>query len=241
MQGQYIEINGIDLYYEQSGNGDNLILIHTAGTDGRIWMDAAARLSSRFRVFNIDLPGHGKSIPWRNWRRNRPTVEFYAATITEFLNKLSLDKVSVLGCSIGADVALALAAGNDKRIERVYAMEGAAKTDTFKESEILSTDPYDLARTFNFCGPMALKQNMEKLYWNRTSNNRDIYIGDLLAWNNFDMREKLKEANIPVILLRGIDDPVVSEEMVRETVKLNRKFKMHQIEGLGHYPMIENP
>ncbi|MEM0158166.1 MAG: alpha/beta hydrolase [Thermoplasmataceae archaeon] len=243
MEGHYIGIQGHAVYYETAGagNGENVLLIHTAGTDSRIWHQVAAKLSESFSVIIIDLPGHGKSSPWDNWRRIRPSVEYYSSVVTEFILQLDLSELTVVGCSLGADVALDLATSNGSQIKKIIALEGAGKTRTFNESDILNVDQYDLARTFNFCGRKATKENMEKLFWIRTSNNRDIYVGDLLAWNQFDRREQLRRSNIPVALVRGSDDPIVTREMLEETLSLNSLFRMAEIEGLGHYPMIEDP
>ncbi len=54
-------INGNEIYYEESGQGTPLVLLHGFPLDSRIWLQQRAALSSRFRVITPDLRGFGRS------------------------------------------------------------------------------------------------------------------------------------------------------------------------------------
>ncbi|OWP56839.1 MAG: hypothetical protein B2I17_01760 [Thermoplasmatales archaeon B_DKE] len=239
--GKYSDINGINIYYEVNGKGIPLLLLHTAGTDGRVWKKMVEYLPADYMTIVPDLPGHGKSWPWEGWRKKRVSVNYYAETISKFIESLDLNHVIILGCSIGADIALMLTTMIGDRISMAICAEGAGKTNTFIEQDILKTDPGNVERAFDFCGKNASKSSIEDLIWIRSSNNKEIYIGDLLAWNNFDILDKLSSINNNVILMRGEDDPVVSEFMLIETSKKLRHSEYMTLPGFGHYPMIENP
>ncbi len=241
MVGKYSKINGLRIYYEIDGDGDPMLLLHTAGTDGRVWRKMIESLPAGYKTIVPDLPGHGKSWPWTNWRKTRVDVRFYADAISGLVEELNLDRIVLLGCSIGADIALMLTTIIGNRIELAICAEGAGKTNTFVEQDILKTDPGSVERAFDFCGRDASKDSIEDLIWIRSSNNRDIYIGDLLAWNNFDIMAKLPSINNKIILLRGEDDPVVSETMIRDTSAKLKHSKYMTMSGFGHYPMIEKP
>lgn len=239
--GNYVSIDDRNLYYETSGSGFPVVFIHTAGTDGRIWKHFVERLPQNIQAIVPDLPGHGKSWPWTNWRKTRVDVAFYADSMVKFIDTLKLDKVLVVGCSIGADIALMLAKLLEGRAVASVVIEGAAMTHTFPEEVILKTEPGNVERAFDFCGRNAKKQYIEDLLWIRSSNNRDIYVTDLLAWNNFDYSKELATTNTRVYLMRGEDDPVVTESMLEETSKILKKGSKTTLRGLGHYPMIEDP
>ncbi|MEM3193212.1 MAG: alpha/beta hydrolase [Candidatus Parvarchaeota archaeon] len=198
-------------------------------------------LKSDYMTIIPDLPGHGKSWPWINWRKRKVDVEFYAETISKLLEELGIERIMVLGCSIGADIALMLTTMIGDKIRLVICAEGAGKTNTFVEQEILKTEPGNVERAFDFCGRRATKGSIEDLIWIRSSNNRDIYIGDLLAWNNFDIMKKLPSINTKIILMRGEDDPVVTDEMLKDTSRELRNSEQITLPGFGHYPMIEDP
>lgn len=241
IEGCYIEIDGRDIYYEKSGAGSTLLCLHTAGTDGRIWKEFAQTMSSDFSVLVPDLPGHGKSTPWEDWRSAPVSVSYYADVVEKLIEALDLKQVILVGCSIGAVIALRLSLNKSGRISKSIVVEGAGKTHTFRDEDILSTDQYSIERAFNFVGRKALKENVEKLFWIRTSNNRSVYIADLFAWNSFDMSSELGRIGIPVYLVRGEDDPVVTNDMVEETRKSIPQSEYITAAGLGHYPMIESP
>ena len=67
------------VYVEEAGQGIPLLLLHTAGADGRQWRDLLndAEVTRRFRCIAFDMPWHGKSSPPAGWegesyRRTRP-------------------------------------------------------------------------------------------------------------------------------------------------------------------------
>ncbi len=240
-KGNYVTIDNRDLYYETTGTGFPVVFLHTAGTDGRIWKHFVEKLPGNIQAIVPDLPGHGKSWPWTNWRKARVDVGFYADAMAKFIKALKLEKVLIVGVSIGADISLMLANMLEGTAVASVVVEGAARTRTFPEEVILKTEPGNVERAFDFCGRNAKKEYIEDLIWIRSSNNRDIYVTDLLAWNNFDYSKDLKNTDTRVYLMRGEDDPVVTETMLEETIKLLKNGSKQTMSGLGHYPMIEDP
>lgn len=239
--GNYVTIDGKELYYETKGTGFPVIFLHTAGTDGRIWKYFVDLLPDKFKAIVPDLPGHGKSWPWTNWRKARVDVAYYADAMQKFVEALGLEKLVVVGCSIGADISLMLSKLLEKTAVACVSIEGAARTKTFQEEVIMKTEPGNVERAFDFCGRNARKQYIEDLIWIRSSNNRDIYVTDLLAWNNFDYRNELATTSTKVYLMRGEDDPVVTDAMLDESLKTLKNGNKTTLRGLGHYPMIEDP
>lgn len=56
-----LTVNDIEMYYEERGAGEPLILLHRFGGCGQLWLPLADRLAERFRLIVPDLRGHGKS------------------------------------------------------------------------------------------------------------------------------------------------------------------------------------
>jgi len=56
-----IQIGGVELYYESTGVGDAVVLIHGLGSWAGDWAKQVEALSSTFRVIAVDLRGHGRS------------------------------------------------------------------------------------------------------------------------------------------------------------------------------------
>lgn len=93
------------LYNEIRGSGPTLVLLHGWALNLRVWDGLAAALSDRFRLIAIDLPGHGRS----EWLPERSSLEEQAEQIRETVSSLT-DEYSLLGWSLGGQLALQLAA-----------------------------------------------------------------------------------------------------------------------------------
>ena len=93
------------LWVKDIGQGPPLVMLHAAGTSGRIWWQHIPRLARRFRVLTIDLPGHGQSP-----RPKEPlSIEGMSAELNQTLQALNLSQVNLVGLSLGGMVAQVLA------------------------------------------------------------------------------------------------------------------------------------
>lgn len=95
------------LHYKISGSGtEDLVLLHGFMENLNIWNDMEPKLSERFRLIKIDLPGHGQS----RICGETHSMDFMAEKVVEVTQSLGLEKFHVLGHSMGGYVALAMAA-----------------------------------------------------------------------------------------------------------------------------------
>jgi pimeloyl-ACP methyl ester carboxylesterase len=94
------------LSWQSFGTGEPLLLIHGLGTGSDDWAVLAPRLARTYRVLSVDLPGHGRSPALSE----KPSVPALADVLEHDLDALGLDRVHVLGNSLGARLALELAA-----------------------------------------------------------------------------------------------------------------------------------
>ena len=96
--------NGIDIYYEQSGQGRPFLLLHGNGESHAIFDGLAAALKARYCVYALDTRCHGKStqtaaISYRDMMED----------VAAFIVTLGLDRPLVLGFSDGAITGILLA------------------------------------------------------------------------------------------------------------------------------------
>ena len=106
----------INLYYEKTGTGVPLIMLHGNGEDHTIFNKATAVLKKHFTVYAIDTRGHGKSSPVDELHYDDMANDVY-----EFICKLNLEKPIVYGFSDGGIVALILAIKHPEAISRIVA------------------------------------------------------------------------------------------------------------------------
>ena len=94
------------LHHEISRNGKKpLVLLHGFMENTTIWDEMEAHLSKDFILIKIDLPGHGKSKVYQGIH----TVELMAEKVKEVIDALKLEKINLLGHSLGGYVSLAFA------------------------------------------------------------------------------------------------------------------------------------
>ncbi|MGH8208389.1 MAG: alpha/beta fold hydrolase, partial [Steroidobacteraceae bacterium] len=102
------------LYVETRGRGPDLVLLHGWGLNLRVWDGLARELEKSFRIIAVDLPGHGRS----EWNPKARTPAEQAWQVHAALASRS-DRYSLLGWSLGGQIALDLAAAMPGSLERL--------------------------------------------------------------------------------------------------------------------------
>ncbi len=100
---KYVHFRGKKIFYSESGSGQPVLLLHGYLETSEVWDRFASRLSGKFRVIAIDLPGHGSSDIYAEVH----TMEFIAAMVEGFMNTLGIEKAIIAGHSLGGYAALA--------------------------------------------------------------------------------------------------------------------------------------
>src|SRR5947209_1452572 len=115
---RYTTISNCQIRYLRTGSGRPLVLLHTLRTQLDYFLPLLRELGQGFDVLVPDLPGHGHS--------SAPAIEYTAKyftdSIEQFLDACDLKDVVLVGESIGASIALGLAARQNPRITRVVAL-----------------------------------------------------------------------------------------------------------------------
>jgi 3-oxoadipate enol-lactonase len=100
------------LYYEASGTGDPVVLIHAFSVDRRMWAPQVAALERRFRVIRYDLRGHGNSAA---------PSEPYAPheDLKSVLDAVGAGRATLIGLSAGSTLAIDFAIAYPDRVRRL--------------------------------------------------------------------------------------------------------------------------
>jgi pimeloyl-ACP methyl ester carboxylesterase len=112
-QGHTVQINSIEMYYEEYGVGSPLVLLHGFGGSSQNWHPFIAKLSERYRLVVVDLRGHGYSTN----PENRFTHRDAANDVLLLLDKLGINRFSAIGMSTGGMTLLHMATNQPKRID----------------------------------------------------------------------------------------------------------------------------
>lgn len=117
------KVNGIDLYYEEHGQGAPILCIHGTSSSALMWGDAVPELAQLGRLITYDRRGCTRS--QRPDRYERTSVAEHADDAAALLEALDAPPAVVIGRSYGGSVALDLALGYPDRVRALVLLEGA--------------------------------------------------------------------------------------------------------------------
>jgi pimeloyl-ACP methyl ester carboxylesterase len=120
--GKFVKVNGQNIYYEESGSGQPLLLLHGFGRTLEDWKPFMTDLAKSHRVIAIDLPGHGRSDLMDS---TETYLHKQAATqVMGLIGALKLDSLSVIGFSSGAFITLYLATMKPELAKKIIVVAG---------------------------------------------------------------------------------------------------------------------
>ncbi len=109
------EANGARVYYEQSGQGKDVLLLHGWGCTTEHFRPIITDLEKDFRITVIDFPGHGKSSrPPEPWG-----VPEFGECVRQLLDQLQINACHIIAHSFGGRVALYLSSHYPERVEKM--------------------------------------------------------------------------------------------------------------------------
>src|SRR5687768_838972 len=119
--GQRVNVNGMQMYYEVSGAGAPLIVLHGAYMNIPSMGAIIPRLAETHRIYAVELQGHGRTTDI-----SRPiTYQNLADDVAAFMKAVGLQKADVFGYSMGAQAAMQLAIRHPESVNKVVFASGA--------------------------------------------------------------------------------------------------------------------
>jgi pimeloyl-ACP methyl ester carboxylesterase len=113
---QKLEIEDVSIGLRQIGKGKNLVFIHGFPTHGYTWRKVIPQLSKHFRCHILDLPGLGDS----EWTNNSDfNSKSQARYVTKALEKIGIDRYSLIAHNSGATVTRFIAYKEKEKIENL--------------------------------------------------------------------------------------------------------------------------
>jgi pimeloyl-ACP methyl ester carboxylesterase len=243
------------LGYNRVGSGDPLVLLHGFGSTRDDFAGLVTALAADFEVWSFDLPGHGES-PMID---GVPTVAALTAAVLRDLDAHGLDRVHVLGNSLGGRIAIELACeGRARSVVAISPSGLGLPAERMHQGNLMITSrlinmarrPWIDALSETAAGRTALLAGMRSLPWRATPVEARIGKGGFGAQRGFwptlvnailaDVPTGLDRIDCPVIVAQGSLDIVGSAQTPRYT-PLIRGAQFVPLPGGGHAPMSDNP
>lgn len=248
-----IEVNGAGLYYEASGDGAPLVLVHAGIADGRMWEAQVEAFSPLYRTIRHDMRGFGRS-------PMVPGPYAHHEDLRGLLDGLGIGRATLVGSSLGGGAVLDFALENPERVDELVLVGSAVGGFAFEEDppeewdELVAADEAgDLERVSELevrmwvdgprRGPDAVDPSVRDLA--REMNlialqNEALELGEELEPET-PAATRLSEIQAPTLVLVGDGDRprvLATADLLAENIPDARKTT---ITGTAHLPNMERP
>jgi pimeloyl-ACP methyl ester carboxylesterase len=244
MKQQMLSLGEIELELHDEGDGPPLLFLHS-GQGFVPEQPYVAMLTKRYRVIAPSHPGFGRSsLP--EWL-DRP--DDIALLYLELLDRLGLPKVKLVGCSIGGWIAAELATAAPTRVEKL-ALVGPVGIKTGPRNRLDIPDIFGVSQEklaeMMFHEPAKFRPDFTKMSPEQLTviaRNREALA--LLVWepymHNPKLKHRLHRLTMPVLLMRGASDGLVSANYLERYAQLVPQARIATIAAAGHSPQAEQP
>jgi pimeloyl-ACP methyl ester carboxylesterase len=245
-------IRDIITYYEDTGEGDPLVLIMGLGGDMQAWALQTPALAKHFRVITYDNRGSGRSSS-----PDKPyTIAGMADDLAALMDQLGIAKAHILGFSMGGYIAQEFAAKYPARVDKLILLATAAYIDGYGKNVVKSW--IDVRRsnmsreqvvrlTANWLyGPDLLddEDRFERSIQNSVANpyaqQDHAFIRQAQAVLAFDMRDRIAKLTQETLVIGCENDNLVPVRNAERLAQLLPKATLKVLPG-GHVGCIENP
>lgn len=231
--GKHIEVLGRDIYYEEYGEGEPILMLH--GGPGSIanFSKVIPELSKYYRVIAMDTPGQGHSE-----RAHDVSYQLLAENASAFIDKLGIKKCYVVGFSDGACTGLLLAGNRPEVISKVFVSGGFSNVDGFTDEAKAFWSTLTPEKVEQSWGGWHLKY--QRLY---PENDWKAVIHDLRDMVNDEIyitEEKLKRITSKVLLAYGDNDEFTLEHIIY-LYRTIPDTELMILPGTGHTTFNEQP
>lgn len=256
--GRYVqaEISGVvqRLYFEEAGQGQPVLCIHTAGADNRQWRHILndAELIQRYRFIALDLPWHGKSLPPEGWETQEYllTTGAFIDTVLAFMEAIGLEMPIFAGCSMGGRIALQLALSQADRFKGFIAIEASDfqpawyDIDWFHRPDAHGGEMGAALVSANIA-PQAPAAERWNTQWMFMQSGPGVFRGDLAFYTRDDsLVGRLGEIDTKraaMHIMVGEYDLTCTPEDARRTAAAIPGATLKVMPEIGHFPMSEHP
>ncbi len=259
-QGRFIEVDNQQIHYLDYGERAPVLLLHGGGAGSAIWFRQIEALSKTHRVIAPDHPVFGLS---SQRAFEPPFVESLVRYLSAFMDTVGLDKVDVVGLSMGGQGALALAIDRPERIDRVVVIDSAGlgkafpllfklanvpllgrlitrpsrmgQDNYFKTMEVANSEFADANAYRQYAYDVTLSDGHSRAMRSSLST-----ITGMRGQKEIFTDTQLMSITAPALAIWGDQDPLFPVEHGYRLAKLAPDARLHVIEDARHVPLLDH-
>ena len=207
-----------------------LVFIHGVGLDHQMW-NYQVSYFNEFSTLTYDLLGHGKT----PLSKDKLTLKDFSNQLLELLDHLKIEKINLIGFSLGSLIALDFSSHFQKKVEKLILIGTTYKRSDEERSLVL--DRYNQAKLNKPISKQALKRWFSDKYLEDNPETYDFFMKILnkepkdhknflrayeLFANHYDDFEAIKKIHTKTLVMTGSDDigstPAMSKELVKDLI-----------------------
>lgn len=243
-----IEVDGIGVRMLERGSGRSVLLIHGLGGSIESWSQNIDALSQESRVLALDLPGFGQS--------DKPkisyTILFYRNFVAKFMESLGINNASIVGSSLGGQIAAELAVTRPALLDRlVLSNPAGALPRSFRGSPALrrymkvtsARSLEEVKRALYAVDKRPVDDSYAKLVFERLSqpNARAAFQSALKESASAPrLGPRLSRIHSPTLVLWGKEDIMIPAKFAEPFMRM-KNCRVVLLERCGHRPHAERP
>jgi len=243
--GQFIDTSMGKIHYIKHGNGKiPVVLIHGNFVSARFFEPFLKRLPDKYTAYCPDLPNFGFSdeLP------GDVTLDGYAKAVEAFVDALGLNNFILVGHSLGGGVVISYAIKNQSKIKKLILIDSAPinsmniSTESHTVLNIYRYNPQMIKSSLMFNAPMYPdEQFFDRMAADALRMAPKAFVGNSVALSNYDYREQAKNLNIPVYVVYGDKDAIITSEEMKRTAESFPNSRFILLKDIGHSSIIESP
>lgn len=245
---QFLPLKNYNLRYRDQGKGKTVLLLHGYLESLETFETFANDLSKLARVITIDLPGHGSS----ELKVKSCSVENMDEAVNELVTHLQVEKINLIGHSMGGYVALAFADKYKEKLDSFCLFHSSPNADTEekkanrkREIELINQNKKEIICKTSIPNTFS-NNNLDKFATEieqitkiacKTSD-KGIIVALEAMMNRPDRNHVLKALDIPKVSIMGQEDNFIPLSVAKEIAKAN-DLNPFILENSGHMGFIE--
>ena len=252
MKESFIMAGDAFLHVADSGKGDKcVVLLHGYLESLYVWDDFLPLLTPEVRVITVDIPGHGISEPIAEVH----SMELMADVLHDMLDAMSIDKVTMVGHSMGGYISLAFCEKYPERLDGVVLLSSSPMADTEQKIEnrrreiaLVRAGKKDVLAAvapetgFAVQNRKRLKDYIEDLVEQVHMTDEDGIVALLEGMiARKDQNEMLRTSPVKQLFILGKHDNYIPVEAAEAFVANNPQAQVAWLEKSGHMGFVEEP
>jgi pimeloyl-ACP methyl ester carboxylesterase len=222
-------VDGRSIPYLVGGQGHPLLLLHGLAASFDWWQYNAPALARQFTVYLTDLPGFDRLA-----RVSAPdTMRGYTMWLRKFLDAVGLEQCHVLGISMGAEIALRLAADSPDRVDRLVLVTPSAMLTGDSPIRHTITGIRVLTELPGALIPLAIVNGLKQNPLNFWRASRAMVASDV--------RSLLPGIRAETLILASINDPVLPQERAAIYFDMIPNARLAFFPAARHLIMLNDP